>query len=277
MNHLIGVMQGRLVPKFLGRYQAHPINYWKDEFAIAKDSGLDCIEFILDYSDAHLNPLLKKYGVDEILSISEKTGIVTTTVCADYFMAAPLHSLDESVANQSIKILRELLVSSERLGITDIIIPCVDQSSLSSFEAVGRLVNKVRPMLDIAGKAGINLNLETDLGPHDFLELLEKFDSKHVTVNYDIGNSAAMGFDSIEELDAYGDRITDIHIKDRTLNGSSVILGQGNANFELFFQKLKEFNYKGPFIMQAYRDDEGVEVFKQQLKWIRPYLDQFSN
>jgi L-ribulose-5-phosphate 3-epimerase len=277
MNHLIGVMQGRLVPKFLGRYQAHPINYWKDEFAIAKDSGLDCIEFILDYSDAHLNPLLKKYGVDEILSISEKTGIVTTTVCADYFMAAPLHSLDESVANQSIKILRELLVSSERLGITDIIIPCVDQSSLSSFEAVGRLVNKVRPMLDIAGKAGINLNLETDLGPHDFFELLEKFDSKHVTVNYDIGNSAAMGFDSIEELDAYGDRITDIHIKDRTLNGSSVILGQGNANFELFFQKLKEFNYKGPFIMQAYRDDEGVEVFKRQLKWIRPYLDQFSS
>ena len=95
MNHLIGVMQGRLVPKFLGRYQAHPINYWQDEFAIAKDSGLDCIEFILDYSDAHLNPLLKKYGVDEILSISETTGIVTTTVCADYFMAAPLHSLDE--------------------------------------------------------------------------------------------------------------------------------------------------------------------------------------
>jgi L-ribulose-5-phosphate 3-epimerase len=277
MNHLIGVMQGRLVPKFLGRYQAHPINYWQDEFPIAKDSGLNCIEFILDYSDAHLNPLLKKYGVDEILSISEKTGIVTTTVCADYFMVAPLHSLDVSVANQSIKILRELLVSSERLGITDIIIPCVDQSSLSSSGAVGRLVNKVRPMLDIAGKAGINLSLETDLGPHDFFELLEKFDSKHVTVNYDIGNSAALGFDSIEELDAYGDRITDIHIKDRTLNGSSVILGQGNANFELFFQKLKEFNYKGPFIMQAYRDDEGVEVFKQQLKWIRPYLDQFSS
>ena len=98
-----------------------------------------------------------------------------------------------------------------------------------------------------------------------------------MTVNYDIGNSAALGFDSIEELDAYGDRITDIHIKDRTLNGSSVILGQGNANFDRFFQKLKECNYKGPFIMQAYRDDEGVEVFKRQLKWIRPYLDQFSS
>jgi len=29
MNYLIGVMQGRLVPKFLGRHQAHPINHNK--------------------------------------------------------------------------------------------------------------------------------------------------------------------------------------------------------------------------------------------------------
>lgn len=277
MNHLIGVMQGRLVPKLQGRYQAHPVNYWQDEFVIAKDTGLDCVELILDYNDANLNPLLKKGGVDEVLLLSKKTGIVTKTVCADYFMEAPLHSLNESVANRSIKILRELLASSKRLGITDIVIPCVDQSTLSSSKAVDRLVSKIKPMLDIAEKAGINLSLETDLGPHDFFELLEKFDSKYVTVNYDIGNSAAMGFDPIEELNAYGDKITNIHIKDRTLNGGSVVLGQGNANFDLFFQKLKEFNYKGPFIMQAYRDDEGVGVFKRQLKWIRPYLDQFSS
>ena len=52
-----------------------------------------------------------------------------------------------------------------------------------------------------------------------------------------------------------------------------MILGQGNANFDLFFNKLREFNYQGPFIMQAYRDEEGLEIFKKQLKWITPYLD----
>jgi sugar phosphate isomerase/epimerase len=92
-------------------------------------------------------------------------------------------------------------------------------------------------------------------------------------VNYDIGNSASLGFDPIEELNAYGDRITDIHIKDRLLNGGPVTLGDGNADFEMFFNKLKEFNYKGPLIMQAYRDEEGLEIFKKQKKWIEKYID----
>ena len=41
-------MQGRLLPKYQGRYQAHPKDYWRDEFKIASSIGLDCIEFILD-------------------------------------------------------------------------------------------------------------------------------------------------------------------------------------------------------------------------------------
>ena len=48
---------------------------------------------------------------------------------------------------------------------------------------------------------------------------------------------------------------------------------EGNAEFDSFFKKLKEFNYQGPFIMQAYRDDEGVEILKKQLDWISPYLN----
>ena len=52
MNNKIGVMQGRLLPKYQGRYQAHPVGYWQDEFIAAREVGLDCIEFILDYNDA---------------------------------------------------------------------------------------------------------------------------------------------------------------------------------------------------------------------------------
>ena len=57
------------------------------------------------------------------------------------------------------------------------------------------------------------------------------------------------------------------------LAGGPVTLGEGNADFARFFDKLEEFNYQGPFIMQAYRDDEGVEIFKKQLDWIKKYLN----
>ena len=46
----IGVMQGRLLPKYQGRYQAHPLDSWKPEFKIAKSKSLDCIEFILVFN-----------------------------------------------------------------------------------------------------------------------------------------------------------------------------------------------------------------------------------
>jgi L-ribulose-5-phosphate 3-epimerase len=271
--NMIGLMQGRLLPKYQGRYQAHPVDYWQEEFPLAKEAGMDCIEFILDFNDVAENPLVRSGGSDEILRLSDETGISVKTICADYFMDGPLHAEDRTVVGESVEVLRRLLASAKRLAVTDIVIPCVDQSSFGKGDgAVERFVATIRPMLDELEKAQINLSLETDLPPDSFVALLERFDSHRITVNYDIGNSASLGYDALVELDAYGHRITDIHIKDRALDGGSVILGTGAADFGVFFDKLREFNYRGPFIMQAYRDDEGVAIFHRQLAWITPYL-----
>jgi L-ribulose-5-phosphate 3-epimerase len=272
MNNKIGVMQGRLAPKYKSRYQAFPIGMWQDEFRVAKECGLDLIEFILDFNDAEENPLLKLGGINEIISVSKNTGVSVKTICADYFMEAPLHSSDNEVAEESFKILEKLLESAKVLKITDIIIPCVDQSSLETKEAVARFTQQIIKIIPAIEKENINLSLETDLAPKPFFELLDGLNSKNITVNYDIGNSAALGFDSDEELATYGNRITDIHIKDRVLGGGPVILGEGNADFVKFFNRLKEFDYQGPFIMQAYRDEEGVSIFKSQLDWVKRYL-----
>ena len=273
MNNKIGVMQGRLVPKYQGRYQAFPIGMWQDEFKVAQECGLSLIEFILDFNDAEENPLLKSGGINEINIVSKDTGVSVQTICADYFMEAPLHSNDDKVTEKSFKVLEKLLEVAKALNITDIVIPCVDQSSLKTKEAVDRFVEQIAKIIPRIEKQNINLSLETDLPPKPFVELLDRLNSKNVTVNYDIGNSAALGFDSDEELEAYGDRITDIHIKDRVLGGGSVALGEGNADFEKVFKKIKKYGYQGPFIMQAYRDDEGVEIFKKQLIWVLRYIN----
>jgi len=272
MKNNFGVIQGRLLPKYQGRYQAHPLGYWQDEFFQAKKFGLDCIEFILDFNDAENNPLLTKNGPLEILQLSSETGVTVKTVCADYFMEAPLHSIDKDVANKSYKILQRLIDLAVQINITDIVIPCVDQSTLNGKEAVERFVTQMKKIIPTLERQGVNLSLETDLAPEPFVGLLNALNSERITVNYDIGNSAALGFDPIEELDAYGHKISDIHIKDRVLGGGPIVLGEGNADFERFFNKLKEFNYSGPFIMQAYRDDEGLEVFKKQLSWIKKVM-----
>lgn len=272
MNKLgnpVGVMQGRLLPKYQGRYQAHPVGYWQGEFNKAADFNLDCIEFILDFNDAEANPLLRPDGPDEILRVTTMTGVKVHTVCADYFMEAPLHHPDAEIASRSQAIMRRLLRNGKSLGLTDIVIPCVDQSSMRDRAAQDRFVQRVHSLVEEAETVCINLSLETDLAPQPFAALLERFDSPRVTVNYDTGNSAALGFDPAEEVASYGQRISDIHIKDRIRGGGSVVLGSGDTRFDRFFEALRPLQYSGPFILQAYRDDEGLTVFRNQLDWFR--------
>ena len=268
----IGVMQGRLLPKYKDRYQAHPIGYWEDEFEIAASLGVDLIEFILDYNDYEENPLMSLSGCEKIKEIANQSGVQVKTICADYFMDAPLHSTDLNVATLSVAVLRELIVNSRTIGVTDIIIPLVDQSSVAALDDQNRFVDALESFLPDLKLNDTNLCLETDLNPTAFRDLLNQFDSDRITVNYDTGNSAGLGYDPEQEFVAYGNRITDIHIKDRVKDGFSVCLGQGSTNFDKIFKCVQNYGYTGPLIMQAFRDDDGLEIFKTQLTWLKEFL-----
>ena len=266
MTNKFGIMQGRLLPKLNSRYQAHPIGYWQDEFLIAKKLKLDLIEFIFDYNDYLSNPLMSIDGIKEIDKIICQTGVEVKTICADYFMEAPIHSQNDYVSQKSIQVLKKLIKYASHLSVTDIVLPCVDQSRLKSLSDKKRLKNKLKELNGFLQKHNINISLETDLNPSDFLELVNSIDSPFIKINYDTGNSASSGYNLLEEFNYYGEYISDIHIKDRILNGGSVFFGEGDVNFDLFFKELKKLNYNGPIIFQLYRDDEGVEIFKKQFE-----------
>lgn len=261
-----GIMQGRLLPKLNNRYQAHPLGYWQDEFILAKELNLDLIEFIFDYDDYKFNPLMSLSGIENIQKMISETGVNVKTICADYFMEAPIHSANNSVSKKSLEVLKELIKNSSLLGVTDIILPCVDHSKLSDSGDRERLIAHLKSLNDFLNDYKINISLETDLNPSEFFELIKAVNSPFVKINYDTGNSAYLGYNLSEEFNTYGEFISDIHIKDRLLNGGSVFFGEGNADFDLFFQELSKLNYKGPIIFQLYRDDEGVDIFKKQFE-----------
>ena len=267
MNKKTGIMQGRLLPKYRNRYQAHPFGYWEDEFPIASKLGLDSIEFILDYNDIEQNPLLNNSGIKKILQVQDKTGVRVRSICADYFMEAPIHGNDNKIIDKSLNILEQLIFKSSLLKVSDIVIPCLEKSSLKNKNFLENFVTNIKSISKIAENNNVNLSLETDLEPAPFAKLIETIGSKNVTVNYDIGNSAANGYDPVEEFNAYGEKITDLHIKDRLVGKGPVILGSGNADIPKVFDLLSKYDYQGVIIFQAFRDDEGIEIFKKQQKW----------
>lgn len=268
MQNLLGVMQGRLLPKYEGRYQAHPVGYWHQEFELAKSLGFGAIEFIFDSDKWADNPLVTEAGLNAIERLVSETGVQVKTVCADFFMEHPFY-----VTGQRLEFIEEvfgkLLDGCDYLGVTDIVIPCVDQSSLRDPEKIRTFIANISKFTSIIERKGINLALETDLDPNAFLNLLNSLPSRRFSVNYDSGNSASLGFNVVEEFEAYGDRITDVHIKDRIYAGGSVVLGQGAVDFDSFFEMLKKYAFDGPLIMQAYRDEDGWVITKDQFEWIR--------
>ena len=78
-----------------------------------------------------------------------------------------------------------------------------------------------------------------------------------------------LGFDPKDEMEAYGDRISDVHIKDRVRGGKSVPLGAGDAKISMVLDLLSEINFDGPLIMQAFRGELGLPETEEQLGYIK--------
>jgi L-ribulose-5-phosphate 3-epimerase len=265
-------MQGRLLPKYKNRYQAHPKNSWKKEFLIAKELGFECIEFIFDYDDWDINPLLTVQGLKEISEITKHTNVKVLSICADYFMEQPIFF--SNLRKKNLRVLSVLAHNCEKIGVKDIVIPFVDNSSL--LENPLRIKETISFFKELLtqNKFTLNFTLETDLPPKQFRNLIESIDHKLIKINYDIGNSASLGYNFYEELDLYQEFITNIHIKDRLSGGGSIKLGEGAANFPDFFKTLKKYHFRGIFILQAFRDKNAIASINPQLIYIKELLSK---
>jgi len=267
INKSLGVMQGRLLPKFKNKYQAHPIDTWKDEYKKAKELELNSIEFIFDYHMYSFNPLLK--NPELIKSLQEDTGVQTKSICADFFMEAPIQEASKKELIFYGEIIERLIENLSKLGGTDIVIPFVDNSKIRSSEDEAIIKSFLDEFYLKCSKYSVNLSIETDLEPVRLAKLIESFNNNYVGINYDSGNSSSLGYNFSEEINLYGSKITDFHIKDRILHGKSVILGRGNADLHKVKDYLYGGTYNGLIIFQAYRDDEGFSIFEKQLNWFK--------
>lgn len=256
----IGIMQGRLGPPSDGRFQSFPRETWADEFAFAAAAHLDCIEWIYDQYGEDVNPIATDEGIDDILRLSDRHGVRVASVCADYFMDRPLVRVSSADLETRLSALLWLEERCHRLGIERIVLPFVDASRIDTTEDFDEVVSTIKRASGPAGVLGIELHLETSLAPDRFAELLSHFDPELVKVNYDVGNSASLGYRPREEFEAYGDRVGSVHIKDRIKGGGTVPLGTGDADLPVVFGCLQDEDYSGDFVMQIARDVPGDEV-----------------
>ena len=254
----LGIMQGRLVPPEPERFQAFPRTRWEDELSLAREVPLSYIEWVYDLYGADVNPLTG--DIARMKSRIRETGISVSSMCADYFMDRPFVRCSEADLTERRQFLQRLLHLAKQVGIQRVVLPFVDASRIDSEGDKTVVIEILQDALPTARETGVELHLETDLGPAEFAGLLDRLPDSSVKVNYDSGNSASLGYVPQEEFAAYGERVGSVHIKDRARGGGTVALGTGDADFPAIFAALERIHYPGDITLQVARSVAGNEV-----------------
>lgn len=253
----LGFMQGRLSPLIDGRIQTFPWSYWSNEFLIAEKHGFRLMEWTLDQDKLYENPLLTLTGQTEINVLRQRHGLVIASLTGDCFMQAPFW---KAQGGEQKALQHDFLAVAEActaVGISMIVVPLVDNGRLENTKQEDVLVAFLQDHAGFLTEYALKVVFESDFAPVDLARFIGRLDPVLFGINYDIGNSAALGFNPSEEISAYGQRIINVHVKDRVLGGTTVPLGTGNADFKTVFKELARLSYAGNYILQTARAPDG--------------------
>lgn len=275
MNNHFGFMQGRLSPIVNGKIQSFPWLNWQKEFLLSREINLNIIEWTIDHYRIYENPIMTVEGQEKIKELSLKYDIKIPSLTADCVMQFPFWKFRGEERQNLQKDLIFLLHACVKIGVKIIVIPLVDNGKVENNEQEVVLCDYFLQNKDLINNLGLKIAFESDLSPIDLQIFIKKFDKKFFGLNYDIGNSASFGYDPNVEFDSYGDYILNVHIKDRLLNGETIELGKGNANFPMIFKLLNKIKYNGNYILQIARDNNNDHIgiinksIERIFKWMK--------
>jgi L-ribulose-5-phosphate 3-epimerase len=253
----IGFMQGRLSPQVDGKIQAFPWDTWRDEFPAAEKIGIKLMEWTLDHDRLAENPLMTAQGQAEIRSLSRAHGVRVVSLTGDIFMQMPFWRVTGAERAQRLAEFEAVAEACAQIGIKFIVVPLVDNGAMTTRDEEAVVIMEFSKRAPWLKERGLAVVFECDYPAQKLADFIAKFPQGQFGVNYDIGNSAALGFDSAEEIAAYFPRILNVHIKDRLLGGTTVPLGTGNAKLGATIGDLVKRGYRGFYILQTARAADG--------------------
>ena len=237
----LGITQGRLLPPVNNFIQEYPFKDWDKEFNLIKQIGLNHIEWIITKNSLDSNAFykldLKKFPIH--------------SVCFDVIVDERF-TFDVEIQKQ-LRIVSELAIMN---GVRYVTIPLLEGSSVCNKEIRKTFIQRYKNIF--YEFSDINFSIEAEASIDELSEILDISDNIFVT--YDTGNITSFSNNHEDYINAFYDRINNVHLKDRTLDARTVKPGTGSTPFEFIFQLLKKRCYNGVFTMQSARGETGEEI-----------------
>ncbi len=256
----------RLKKNPIGIYEkAIPNMYdWADKIEIAKAAGFDFIEMSIDESDERLNRLYwSKEQRTYIRNLLFEKDFYINSICLSGHRRFPFGSKDGEtrkraydIMDRAIELARDLGVRNIQLAGYDVYYEDSDEETLRAFR------EGLKYSADKAMTAGVMLSIEimdTYLCGtiSRTLEYVNEVGSKWLNIYPDLGNLSQWTDEPEKELELGFDYTVGIHLKD-TKKGvfKNVPFGEGTVEFEKLFKKIDELDYKGPYLIEMWANNE---------------------
>jgi L-ribulose-5-phosphate 3-epimerase len=152
-----------------------------------------------------------------------------------------------------------------------LLLPFFGRWALQTKDEMDHVGDALRDLGQEATKAGVILGLENTISAEDNVRIMERSRSASVLVYYDVGNSAAAGFDPVKEIRWLGkDRICQIHLKD-----NPHYLGDGKIQFAPIMRAIRDIRFSGFANLETDSPSKQLEPdMRKNLAYIRGLMAQ---
>jgi len=264
----IGIMQGRLSPPGR-RPQSFPFDSWQTEFRHAQSYGFDLIEWLFTAADYERNPIWTEAGLADIRQCMLATGVSVASICADYFVDHQLLRVPAGERQRHLQVLNVLIERAAQLEASVIVLPVLDAGELRDASDDALLRESLREPLALAHSSGVTLAVESNMPADRYLNLVRQTADPALSICFDTGNRVAQGLDIVADFHLLAPYVSEVHIKDRRLNGPNVPLGEGAAPLRAFFEAAASGPYSGPFVLETTVGDDYEYHAKRNLSVTR--------
>jgi L-ribulose-5-phosphate 3-epimerase len=195
----------------------------------------------------------------------------------DCFMQVPFWKAEGQAKTKLKDDFLAICLACSKVGIQMVVVPLVDNGRLDNLAQEDEVVQFLVSQQKFFTDHDLQIIFESDFVPNELRRFIDRLPVHTFGINYDIGNSAALGFDPKDEFAKYGSRVVNVHVKDRLLGGTTVPLKTGAAHFDAVFTELAKVGFQGNFILQTARatDNNHAGVLStyrdMTLQWIRQY------
>jgi len=259
----IGIMQGRILPKYIDQLQVFPIDTWRKELDIARDIGFQHIELLWDKK----RDIKKTVGLAELISIPSK--LHALSMCVDSICS---FNLFEDILNEIEDVLNTFKENTPAI----LVIPLLGKAAINTVDRLKGIVDKLNmhKVMKMIKKYNVKLALELDMPAIEIVEALRHANSDRIGICLDSGNLWHYSDSPIKDIHTLSKRIIHVHIKDRDKTGENVLLGNGLVDFEALLNALKDINYSNIATLETRYFEDPLSEAKTNLNYISRLVQQ---